>query len=281
MGRTSTMGELDALDRLALELDAIKRQFSKDDRLRVYASRAVTPASGSADVAIDDWDDLFDAVKARLRLAVSESRRGTGASFQASVLECAAALDQLHAMMRHELGRAGAEAARPGPLHDGLTLVPHRDLFRQRLDHLLDLAAPVRPALALLYLDLDGFQPLTDRYGLEAADELLRMVEARLVRAAGAQAAVSYLGADEFACLRADGTDRKQVSQLACTLFDAVSVPLKIGPLALSVRPSIGIAVCPDDGSTSETLLQRADAAMMRAKRQQTGYAFFDQRTDR
>lgn len=307
MGRISTTGEFDALDRLAQEFDAIKRQFSQDDRLRMLASRSVTLKSAPADIAIDDWDDLFDAVKARLRLAVSESRRGAGAgaSFQTSVLECAAALDQLHTMLHVELGRrrrveldavvvpsavapagltgrAGAEAAQSGPLHDGLaTSVPHRDLFRQRLDHLLDLAAPVRPALALLYLDLDGFQPLTDRYGLEAADELLRIVEARLVRAAGAQAAVSYLGADEFACLRADGTDRKQVSQLACTLFDAVSVPLKIGQLAISVRPSIGIAVCPDDGSTSATLLQRADAAMMRAKRQQTGYAFFDQRTDR
>lgn len=304
MGRTSTMGELDALDRLALEFDAIKRQFSEDDLLRVFASRSVTAASAPADVAIDDWDDLFDAVKARLRLVVSESRLGAGAGFQASVLECVGALDQLHTMLHVELGRrrrleleavvvpsavapaghtgrAGAEAARRGPLQEGLTSAPHRDLFRQRLDHLLDPAAPVRPSMALLYLDLDGFQPLTDRYGLEAGDELLWIVEARLLRTAGAQDTVSYLGADEFACLRADGTDRKQVSQLACTLFDAVSVPLKIGQLALSVRPSIGIAVCPDDGSTSETLLQRADAAMMRAKRQQTGYAFFDQRTDR
>lgn len=311
MGRNSTLGELEAIDRLTLEFDAIKRRFSKDDRLRILESRAVIPASGPADVAIDDWDVLFDAVKARLRLAVSESRFGTGGSvgagvdagFQASVLECAGALDQLHTMLHLALGssrqlalgdvlvpspgapgrtgQAGAGAARQGPLYEGLTSQSYRSLFGQRLDHLLDHVAPERPSMALLYLDLDGFQPLTDRYGFEAGDELLSIVESRLVRTVGAKDVVSYLGADEFACLRADGTERKQVSQLACTLFDAVSVPLKIGQLSLSVRPSIGIAMCPDDGSTSEALLQCADAAMVRAKRQQTGYAFFDQHTDR
>jgi diguanylate cyclase len=303
MSRQSTLGEIEALARLTREFDTIKRQFHNDDRaLATASSTPVMPASRSADEAIGDWDHLFDAVTSRLRQIAGASAAG-GASVQTGVLECAAALDQLHAMMRHGLGRrrqlvledflvssivapdragrAGAAAGRPGQLPDGLTSRPHRSLFRQRLDHLLGPVASQSPSMALLCLDLDGFQPISDTYGLDAGDELLRIVAERLVRTVGAQDIVSYLGADEFACLRADSLDRQQVSQLACQLFDAVSAPLTLGKVALSVRPSIGIAMCPDDGSTSEVLLERADAAMVRAKRQQTGYAFFDQRADR
>jgi predicted signal transduction protein with EAL and GGDEF domain len=55
-----------------------------------------------------------------------------------------------------------------------------------------------------------------------------------------------------------------------------VSAPVRVGKLKLSVRPSIGIARSPADGVTTEALLKSADAAMYRAKREQTGYAFFD-----
>lgn len=61
------------------------------------------------------------------------------------------------------------------------------------------------------------------------------------------------------------------------------SVPhglVRIGQLTLTVRPSIGIALCPDEGATVDSLIKRADIAMYRAKRQQTGHAFFDQRED-
>ncbi len=67
------------------------------------------------------------------------------------------------------------------------------------------------------------------------------------------------------------------MTRLAGSLFDAVSAPFQIGALCLVVRPSIGIAMWPADGATPEGLLANADAAMYRAKRPQSGYAFFDQ----
>jgi diguanylate cyclase len=91
---------------------------------------------------------------------------------------------------------------------------------------------------------------------------------------------VCRLGGDEFACLLSGPMGRPQISHLAAKLHAAVSAPLKMRGVAFSVRPSIGIAVCPEDGDTAATLLQRADAAMFRAKRQQSGHAFFDARTD-
>jgi diguanylate cyclase (GGDEF)-like protein len=218
------------------------------------------------------------------------------------VLECVAALDQLHATLSHELERrtrmtqelaqahvtladarlqlAGTRAeerqARYMALHDSLTTLPNRAHFRARLDAALAPPAPERRRVALLYIDLDGFKPINDAHGHDVGDELLRIVAARLSRAVRIEDLVGRLGGDEFACLLSNLPSRDQMSHLACKLFDAVSAPLTIGALNLTIRPSIGIATCPEHGVTPELLLKHADAAMYQAKRERTGYAFFD-----
>lgn len=270
--------------------------------------RAPRPDAGS-DVAICDWDDLFNAVKERLKTVTAECPSSVGKpswpcsarQVKATVLECTAALDHLHQTLAHELGRrqqlelevfdaqtalaqaraelvgtqAGERRARHLALHDSLTSLPNRGFFIERLDHALALAAPQRRGLTVMYLDLDGFKPVNDNHGHAAGDELLRIVAARLRRAVRAEDMVSRIGGDEFACLLGGLHDREQLGHLAAKVFDAVSAPCKIGALRVAVHPSIGIAVCPDDGSTSEILLQNADTAMYAAKRQQTGHAFF------
>lgn len=278
----------------------------------VVAPLTRTPVPGLiSDVAIADWEDLLGAVKERLRLTVGECPDPTpdlhvddrARQVQASVLECALALDQLQTTLAHELGRrqqlemevfdartalAQAHAELMGTqaeerrtrhlaLHDALTSLPNRGFFGERLEHALALAAPQRHALAVLYLDLDGFKAINDTYGHAVGDELLRIVGARLSRGVRTEDMVSRFGGDEFACLLADSPDREHLSRLACKLIDAVQAPCKIGQLQLSVRPSIGIAICPSDGESAETLLKNADAAMCCAKRQQSGHAFFDQ----
>jgi diguanylate cyclase len=271
-------------------------------------------AEVASDVAIGDWDDLLSAVKARLRLTVGALPASTpepqahdaAARTQASVLECVAALDQLHTTLTHELGRrqqlelevfdaqtalaqaraelvgtqAGERRARHLALHDSLTSLPNGNFFVEQLELALGHAEPQPKALAVLYFDLDGFKSINDKHGHAAGDDLLRIVGARLTRAVRAADVVGRLGGDEFACLMADSPSRAQLSHLACKLFDAVSAPFQLGQLKLTVRPSIGIAMCPADGGTAETLLKNADAAMYRAKRQQSGYAFFDQLAD-
>ncbi len=164
--------------------------------------------------------------------------------------------------------------------HDSLTALPNRRGFRARLDDVLGSAERPAPQVAVLYLDLDGFQPINDQHGHATGDELLRIVAERLSRNVRADDMVCRLGGDEFACLLSHPMGREQLGQIARKLFDAVSAPLQLGELHLSVRPSIGIAVCPGDGDTPGALLKRADAAMYRAKRRQLGYAFFDRRSD-
>ena len=260
------------------------------------------------DIPIQDWDDLFNAVKARLKLSVgdcaapdSQMHTLEAAKVRAAVLDCVAALEQLHAALSLERVRrrtgsdafnarlapvqsppfkgSGAEAGRAFRLNrdEGSAPLPEHGVLGEQLEHAVTLIGPHRPALALLCLDLDGFKEITDAHGLETADELLRIVAARLTRAVRSEDRVSRSGVDAFACLLAGlPAGRVQLSRLACKLFDAVSNPIAIGRLNLSVRPRIGIAIWPMHGATATALLESADAALQYAKRNQTGYAFAD-----
>jgi diguanylate cyclase (GGDEF)-like protein len=130
--------------------------------------------------------------------------------------------------------------------------------------------------LALLVVALEGFGAIKDAHGHDISDALLRIVAARLVRALRCDDLVSRLGGDEFACLLSDMPNRDMLSHLACKLFDSVAAPISIGSLQFTVRPSLGIAVCPDDADDAPTLLDCAKAASQRARRQCSGYAFHD-----
>ena len=259
-------------------------------------------------VPIEDWVDLVVAIETRLRDTVSEQAAGThtleppeGAErVRAGVLECVAALGQLHSTLQAELQRrqvlelqvfdaqtalaqarselagtrAGEEQARHKALHDALTSLPNRSYFHERLDGTLAKTPPLRQAFAVLYIDLDGFKAINDSHGHGIGDQLLGIVAQRLQRAIRAEDMVSRLGGDEFACLVLGLASHQQLKRLAAHLFDVVSAPVRIGELRLAVRPSIGIALCPDDGVTAQSLLDKADAAMYHAKREQIGYAF-------
>lgn len=262
-------------------------------------------------VSIEDWVDLLGAIEARLRKSVADQSDGPHAlelpagagRVQASVLECVAALGQLHVTLQGELARRqemelqvfdaqtalaqmraelagtrdGEKRARHQALHDSLTALPNRNFFHERLDGTLAQTPPLRQAFAVLYLDLDGFKAVNDTHGHGVGDQLLGIVAQRLHRAIRSEDMVSRIGGDEFACLLNGMSNRQQLCRLAANLFDTVSAPVRIGALRLMVRPSIGIALCPDDGLTAEQLIKRADAAMYHAKREQSGYAFSDQ----
>jgi diguanylate cyclase len=172
--------------------------------------------------------------------------------------------------------RAGERHARYLALHDGLTALPNRRYFGEQLTAALAQRGQEGGPLAVLYLDLDGFKPINDAHGHDIGDKLLQIVAARLSRTVRAGDMVSRLGGDEFACLIAGVADRVQLAHLAEKLFEAVSAPLGIGALELVVRPSIGIAVYPSDGTTAERLIESADTAMYRAKRTGAGHAFVD-----
>jgi diguanylate cyclase len=172
-----------------------------------------------------------------------------------------------------------AKKARYLAMHDELTLLPNREYFGARLEFALNRAAPLREALAVFHLsmNLDDFKRSSKAYGGGADDELLRRISARLALAPRAEDMPCRLKDDQFACLVPGLCKREQLSDLASTLFGAVSFPLRMGMLQFHMRPSIGIATYPADGASAELLLANAECAMRSAKRRDTSFAFVDE----
>jgi diguanylate cyclase (GGDEF)-like protein len=158
------------------------------------------------------------------------------------------------------------KCARQLAFHDDLTRLPNRRFFRDRLSRALQMD---HPELAVIYIDLDGFKALNDNHGHAVGDHLLTLVASRLVYSLRAEDLVSRLGGDEFACLLTGISNQQRLLEVSATLQGAVAAPFILDSHShpLTVRPSIGIAVCPDDGVTVESLMKAADADMYAMKR--------------
>jgi len=248
-----------------------------------FPTKPPAPLPRPAQIGPADWNALFSAVTSRLRLTVGEqlldntdaALHGVACRIQTDVLDCVRALEQLRSECAAAMAQ-GQQQVRPHASRDELTALPNRHFFRERLGRALTPAPSQKAPPAVLYLDLDGFKSINETHGHDIGDELLRIMAMRLSRTMRSEDVVSRLGGDEFACLLADAVSREQLSFVACKLFDAVSAPLKISGLQLTVRPSIGIAMSPGDGATAGALLRSAGTAMLHAKQQHCGYAFFD-----
>ena len=150
-------------------------------------------------------------------------------------------------------------------LHDALTKLPNRVLLEQRLEQLLVRAQAHDGQFSLMFMDLDGFKLVNDAYGHQAGDRLLVHVAGQLTAALHAGDMVARVGGDEFIVL-VPGTDAPGATAIAERLLAAVSIPFEVGGHELSISASIGIAMCPADGSSAHDALIHADAAMYRAK---------------
>jgi diguanylate cyclase (GGDEF)-like protein/PAS domain S-box-containing protein len=157
--------------------------------------------------------------------------------------------------------------------HDPLTGLPNRMLFREHLDVALRRAARAGTAVAVCFVDLDGFKLVNDSFGHAVGDELLVEVAARLGEVVRAQDVVARQGGDEFLILLADlprGVDGFSAVNVAVQVATATRVALQ-RPIALSqaeiaVNASVGISVYPDDAADADSLLKHSDIAMYLAK---------------
>jgi len=245
---------------------------------------------------------------ARLRLTVGDLDSGLPKSgdndralrVQMDVLDCVSALGELYTLISREQGRRGrleqqiretrtalaqanVELAKANTLgkrvqyrslHDQVTLLPNNEYFSARLLHALDRSDLSGQALAVLYLRLEAFEPFLDTFGYSASDELLQTVAARLALTVRADDMLSRRGADSFACLVTGLYKQEQLSELATNLLGAVAGPLSVGIFQHRVRLNIGIAMYPAHGISGEALLVNAEAAMLRAQQQNTGFEF-------
>ena len=149
--------------------------------------------------------------------------------------------------------------------HDGLTGLPNRALFRDRLDQALARSARSSDVLAVLLLDLDGFKQVNDSLGHDAGDELLRQVAARLDEITRPSDTLARIGGDEFALLM-DGSKQAQATNLASRLIERLSEPMTIADHVLTIGTSVGIAIHDGGTGNAEELVRNADLAMYAAK---------------
>jgi diguanylate cyclase (GGDEF)-like protein len=170
---------------------------------------------------------------------------------------------------------------------DPLTGLPNREQSQDRLARALEAAAQHKRTLAVLYLDLDNFKRVNDTLGHAAGDELLRLVADRLRNSlrfrddgSGSNARlgdIARLGGDEFMVLLPSLRSPADAGAVAERMIAALREPVQLAANSLVVTPSVGIAVYPQDGTDSATLLRHADLAMYVAKRRSPGtYAFHD-----
>ena len=154
-------------------------------------------------------------------------------------------------------------------LHDGLTDLPNRVFFYDRLDHALKRTRRRHEELAVLMLDLDNFKVINDTFGHATGDDVLREVAQRLSRVTRDGDSIARLGGDEFAILVSNASQEDGMT-VAGRVSRCLQQPILISGKAISIDISVGLAIFPRDGTDAETLLQGADTSMYVAKRSQS-----------
>ena len=163
-------------------------------------------------------------------------------------------------------------------LYDALTGLPNRAFFHERLLHTVAVRQQAPEETGLLFIDLDDFKDVNDRWGHDVGDQVLAVVARRIEEAVRAGDVAARIGGDEFALVLTGGVEPTEVREIAERLLREIARPVEVPPATLFVTASVGIAL----GSDAGTMLKEADVAMYRAKRQpELGYAFFDAVLDR
>ncbi|MBS0482387.1 MAG: EAL domain-containing protein [Proteobacteria bacterium] len=150
--------------------------------------------------------------------------------------------------------------------YDSLTGLANRLQMSQTLEKILNAPNIDHRACAVFLLDLDRFKQVNDTMGHPAGDNLLTQVAARLERAVGQFGRVGRLGGDEFQVVLAGHHRREDLAQLARRIIHDLSEPYSIEGHRVMIGASIGIAISPDDGVTSEAIIRNADLALYAAK---------------
>ncbi len=151
-------------------------------------------------------------------------------------------------------------------MFDSLTGLANRTSISRSLETMLSAFKQQKRTCAIMLLDLDRFKQVNDTLGHLAGDELLKQVAKRLSNAVGKLGEVSRIGGDEFEILLPDCEDRGELGQLSNAIISSLSQPYTVDGCRCIIGVSVGIAISPFDGTTSEDLITAADLALYAAK---------------
>ncbi len=162
--------------------------------------------------------------------------------------------------------------------HDPLTRLPNRTQLKDRLHQMLTEATTNQRKLAVAFIDLDHFKGINDTLGHAVGDEFLIEISHRLTQAVRRSDTLARWGGDEFVVVFNDVKEIERLGDRAYNILKSIGQPLQLGQQSLTPSASMGIAVYPEDGNDFVKLVQAADTAMYRAKKQgRNRFEFFTQ----
>jgi diguanylate cyclase (GGDEF)-like protein len=159
--------------------------------------------------------------------------------------------------------------------HDTLTNLPNRASFYETLDKTIHIAEQFHKSFAVLFLDLDKFKKINDSLGHDTGDQLLIIIASRLRQSIRSGDVACRLGGDEFILLLTDIDNVETAADIAEKVCYSLGLPIIIKNNELAITTSVGISIYPKDGSDANTLIQKADVAMYKAKNSKKGSFLF------
>ena len=160
--------------------------------------------------------------------------------------------------------------------YDFLTGLPNRQQLQQQLDKILVDAGKVQHRVAVLCVGLDDFKGINEQFSYQAGDQLLLALADRLRSHSGRLGALARLGGDQFALVQADIEQPYEAAELAQNILDDLEAPFAVDGEEIRLRATIGITLFPEDGDSTEKLLQKAEQTMTLAKtRSRNRYQFY------
>jgi diguanylate cyclase (GGDEF)-like protein/PAS domain S-box-containing protein len=229
--------------------------------LAVHSAEEATPLADLAEVGYQAmWGQQRDGAVFPVEITANKVEVGGQCAFVAFV-------NDITQRRKHE------EELQYRADHDLLTGLPNRTMFTRELSVALTEAQETGAMVAVYLLDLDRFKDVNDTLGHTTGDRLLQDVAQRLSLHMPEGALLSRFGGDEFAMYLPYVLDIGQVEQFAGGIISGLRQPFDVDQVSLEVGGSLGYALFPENGATTDILLQRADIAMYSAKRFQSGFS--------
>ncbi len=174
--------------------------------------------------------------------------------------------------LRHEAENSLQRMAQ----YDFLTGLPNRLQLQLQLDQILEAAGREQRRVAVLCVGLDDFKGINEQFSYQAGDQLLLALADRLRTHSGRLGALARLGGDQFALVQADIEQPYEAAELAQNILDGLEAPFALEQQEIRLRATIGITLFPEDGDSTEKLLQKAEQTMTLAKtRSRNRYQFY------
>ena len=196
--------------------------------------------------------------------------QGGAKDFISKPFDLAEVLMRVHNMLEvrllHEAARNHGKMLEPLALADPLTGIANRRLLDDRMSVALVHARRNKSAMAVMYLDLDGFKKINDTLGHLVGDILLKMVAERLTATVREADTVARLGGDEFIIALWHVTGAEDAARVASKMIEAVAQPYSIEGHTVNITTSVGVGIYPAHGEDTIALMKSADLALYEAK---------------